>query len=262
MSDESSRFKQLQRRHFDDLALDRSANALVRSSTFDDFFKHHFINTALLELSAAVSSGRLLDLGSGEGKFTHLISDTEPGVRLICADISLQSLRRAAQSTVQPMALVVCDAENLPFQDQSFDAVMSVMLLHHLPNLSALHEYRRVVSFGGRVLIIDIVSDNWLRQFMKWAFHWMPGYARRSIRGDVITSQGEVPDTTDFPAASLRRAIEQVGLDLIKEERHVLFMFAFQSSHQSSSLVNIWRSNCCGIRALLALVVLLFVGAC
>jgi len=184
MSDDSSRFKQSQRRHFDDLALDRSFGDSVRPSVFDSFFRHRFIDTAVIELSSTVSSGRLLDMGSGEGRWARLISDAEPGIRLVCADISLQSLRRSVQLAARPMPPVVCDAENLPFQDQSFDGVMSVMLLHHLPNLAALREFRRVLSLGGKILIIDIVSDNWLRQFMKQAFHWMPSYARRSIRGE------------------------------------------------------------------------------
>jgi SAM-dependent methyltransferase len=47
---------------------------------------------------------------------------------------------------------VACDAEELPFEDASFDLVFGHAVLHHLPNLDrAFGEFRRVLRPGGRL---------------------------------------------------------------------------------------------------------------
>jgi ubiquinone/menaquinone biosynthesis C-methylase UbiE len=45
---------------------------------------------------------------------------------------------------------IACDAEQLPFEDGSFDLVFGHAVLHHLPNLHrAFGEFRRVLKPGG-----------------------------------------------------------------------------------------------------------------
>ena len=47
---------------------------------------------------------------------------------------------------------VACDAEELPFEDASFDLVFGHAVLHHLPDLDrAFGEFRRVLRPGGRL---------------------------------------------------------------------------------------------------------------
>src|SRR5262249_41077591 len=49
-------------------------------------------------------------------------------------------------------------AESLPFPDAQFDAVLSTVMLHHLPRkarLECANEIRRVLKPGGRVLAVD-----------------------------------------------------------------------------------------------------------
>lgn len=47
------------------------------------------------------------------------------------------------------------DAENLPFRDQVFHFVYCSAILHHLPNpFTGLKEIRRVLRFGGKVIIV------------------------------------------------------------------------------------------------------------
>jgi SAM-dependent methyltransferase len=50
---------------------------------------------------------------------------------------------------------VVSEADNLPFEDDSFDYLLSSHCLEHLPDtLKALHEWKRVVKKDGTIFLI------------------------------------------------------------------------------------------------------------
>jgi SAM-dependent methyltransferase len=70
-------------------------------------------------------------------------------------DISAGMLRQL-DSTARRLGLAVetvrADAEQLPFEDETFDLVLGHAVLHHLPRLErALSEFRRVLVPGGTV---------------------------------------------------------------------------------------------------------------
>ena len=52
-------------------------------------------------------------------------------------------------------------AEALPFRDAQFDAVLSTLMLHHLPRKvrhQCVREIRRVLNPQGRVLVVDFAQ--------------------------------------------------------------------------------------------------------
>lgn len=55
------------------------------------------------------------------------------------------------------MQVMVCDNLALPYRDDSFDAVLSVAVVHHFATterrVNALRELARVLRIGGRLLI-------------------------------------------------------------------------------------------------------------
>src|SRR6266480_4838754 len=70
-----------------------------------------------------------------------------------CTDISpgmLDALQANADRLGIDVDAVACDAEQLPFEDGSFDLVFGHAVLHHLPDLDhAFGEFRRVLKPGG-----------------------------------------------------------------------------------------------------------------
>lgn len=57
------------------------------------------------------------------------------------------------------------DAENLPFNDESFDFVFSAGVLHHTPRTKkALQEVKRVLKNGGTAVIM-LYAKNWIHYF-------------------------------------------------------------------------------------------------
>jgi SAM-dependent methyltransferase len=100
--------------------------------------------------------GRSLEIGSGTGYFTLNLLQAGVIGEATCTDISpgmLTSLRANADRLGLDVATEACDAEALPFADDSFDLVLGHAVLHHLPDLDmAFSEFHRVLAPGGTVL--------------------------------------------------------------------------------------------------------------
>lgn len=97
-----------------------------------------------------------LEIGAGTGYFSlHLLA---AGVveHATCTDISpgmLRELRANADRLGLAVDARVADAEELPFDDESFDLVHGHAVLHHLPDLDrAFAEIGRVLRPGGRLV--------------------------------------------------------------------------------------------------------------
>jgi phosphatidylethanolamine/phosphatidyl-N-methylethanolamine N-methyltransferase len=105
---------------------------------------------------AAGKGGRILEVGVGTGISLPFYSkDT----RLVGADIS-EDMLKVARRRVEKLGLSnvesieVGDAENLRFDDDSFDVVMAQYVVSAVPNPhQALDEFARVVKPGGEIVI-------------------------------------------------------------------------------------------------------------
>src|SRR5882757_6732121 len=101
--------------------------------------------------------GDALEIGSGTGYFSLNLVQLGVVERLTATDISPGMLKRLA-ATAEALGLdgvttVATEAEELPFDDESFDLVFGHAVLHHIPHLDrAFAEFRRVLRPGGRVV--------------------------------------------------------------------------------------------------------------
>jgi ubiquinone/menaquinone biosynthesis C-methylase UbiE len=94
------------------------------------------------------SGDRVLEVGAGRG---HLVKRLhEAGIDAIGIDLNPQAAEHAVTDRVMQM-----DATALDFEDGSFDALISVHAIEHIPALDdALAEMCRVVRPGGHLLLI------------------------------------------------------------------------------------------------------------
>lgn len=99
---------------------------------------------------------RALEIGAGTGYFTLNLMSAGIVWEATCTDISpgmLETLSANAQRLDLDVKTVPADAEDLPFEDQSFDLVLGHAVLHHIPDLErAFGEFRRVLRPGGTLL--------------------------------------------------------------------------------------------------------------
>jgi ubiquinone/menaquinone biosynthesis C-methylase UbiE/uncharacterized protein YbaR (Trm112 family) len=93
----------------------------------------------------------ILDVGAGSGR--HSLQAARHGARVVAVDLG-ESIDVARENLPDEVLTVQADAESLPFEHRSFDFVMSIGVLHHLPDPErALHEITRFARPGGRVHI-------------------------------------------------------------------------------------------------------------
>jgi ubiquinone/menaquinone biosynthesis C-methylase UbiE len=99
----------------------------------------------------------VLDVGCGTGVISLLLAELEHNVTGI--DLSEGMLKKAkekARTFNLPVEFKNGDAENPPFEDEAFDAIINRHLLWTLPNPEqAMEEWKRVLKPEGKVIIID-----------------------------------------------------------------------------------------------------------
>lgn len=102
----------------------------------------------LLDAVGCSSGTRILDIASGSGYISYLA--TTLGAIATGVDFSTAMVAEARRR-YPSVSFSGADAENLPFQGESFDVAVIGFGVHHFPcPLRAVSEARRVLRVGGR----------------------------------------------------------------------------------------------------------------
>lgn len=112
----------------------------------------------------------LLDVGCGTGWAVRQAAELVPDGKACGIDISPGMISRAKEETegTLNMEFKVADAESIPYDDNTFDAVMCTNSFHHYSSpVTALREMRRVLKAEGQLMIRD--SD---RGACLWVRFW------------------------------------------------------------------------------------------
>jgi len=132
----------------------------------------------------------LLDLGGGTGDLGFEALRQNPTTIPIEADFTLEMMRIGQnRSDISSLRWSAADALNLPFADNTFDAVVSGFLLRNVIDLhQALKEQYRVLKPGGRIVCLDTTRPqmNPLTPFIR--FHMR---VIIPLLGRLISGQGD-----------------------------------------------------------------------
>jgi SAM-dependent methyltransferase len=160
------------------------------------------------------------------------------------------------------VSTVTTEAEELPFEDESFDLVFGHAVLHHIPDLGrAFAEFRRVLRPGGAILFAGEPSrygDRLAALPKRTGSVLAPGWrritgARRRAVAEAEQScghalEGEV-DVHAFSPADLRRLLrdaeferQQVGGEELLANAWGWTLRTVESSAEPDSVPLSWRS--------------------
>jgi len=200
-----------------------------------------FVWKELNYLANFVEDGdRVLDIGCGNGRLVEIFKDKkieyvgiDNSEKLIGLAKEYQSYDRLgiepyqvaegqAFEKIKSVQFLIGDALNLPFEDNSFDKVFSVAVLHHIPSnilrLRFLSEARRVLRSGG--LAVLTVWGLWGR-LATWKFlfkHLLSKPLGKSKLdfGDLFIPWQKKLDRYfhAFTKAELRRLVEKAGFKI------------------------------------------------
>ena len=149
----------------------------------------------VVEFVRSLPHGSLVaDLGCGNGKLAPACA--ESGLAAVGCDFSSELVRIAARE--MRMEALVADCLALPYRDASFDAALSIAVLHHI---SSVERRRALVSETMRVLRAGGVA-----LFYAWALEQQEGVSNHGAGGSGGLRRTKRPRRVHELAPRLRRA--------------------------------------------------------
>ena len=151
----------------------------------------------VIELARLNSNSSLLDLGTGTGDLAREALTQFPQANVIAADFTLEMMRVGKQNGA--LNFSTADALHLPFNDSSFDAVVSGFLMRNVIDLqTAIREQHRILKNGGRIVILDTTRP---KKNILSPFIWLHMHVVIPTLGGLLTGVKDayryLPETTE-----------------------------------------------------------------
>jgi ubiquinone/menaquinone biosynthesis C-methylase UbiE len=184
--------------------LTRFFDPLIRLGLPERRFKQR-----LLEQAAPEAGQRILDLGCGSGTLALLVVSAQPEAEVIGLDADPEILALARDKAEAGRVTVRFDqglSTELPYEDGSFDCVLSTLFFHHLTGAEKRRtaaEIARVLRPGGELHVGDwgAPADPLMSVLFAIGVRVFDGFER----------------TRDNAAGALPRVFEQGGLEQASE---------------------------------------------
>lgn len=131
-----------------------------------------------------ITAGKVLDVGTGTGLLAIEFAKEIPGVEVVgldLSDVALELARDNAQESgvSSRVSFEKGDAEDTPFEDDTFDLVISGNTLHLLKNpVRMFDEIHRVLKPNGRFFVSDF-RRSWLGVLTE---HLRASYSPQEVR--------------------------------------------------------------------------------
>ena len=173
----------------------------------------------VLKLLPDLNGKRVLEIGCGRGDFAHLLGAQHPSARILATDFSRSAIE-TAQSKLRSGSNVVfhlADAQALPFDDASFDYVISCECLEHVEKpAQMLSEVARCLTKNGGFIF---TTENYFNgMILAWIKSWITGEPFNS-------GSGVQPRENFFVFWKIREMIQSAGLNITHmESNHFVWL--------------------------------------
>ena len=143
-------------------------------------FARDFYREVAEEVCSKIPSGRVLDIGTGPGIVPLEIARKSQNLEIKAIDISPAMVDIASKNAKDSglsdrVQFQYGSAKRIPYEDESFDLVVSTLSFHHWAKpIECLKEIHRVLNNHGEAWIYDITWDitNAARRQLKNRYGW------------------------------------------------------------------------------------------
>ncbi len=153
------------------------------------------IHKALVELTVTAPVGDLLDIGCGRGSILKLLASRAR--RAVGVDIDAKA-RRLARAELMLAGLPNCslrqgDMYRLPFDDAEYNTIiLDDVLTGAADPVRALIESRRLLKPGGRLFILQAVTDQTAASIQRSLANWSVAAALRLAPAHFVPAKNPV----------------------------------------------------------------------
>ena len=135
-----------------------------------------------IDMAAIKNGEKILEVAFGTGLNFVEILKRNPQGWVDGIDVSMKMLERArkriSETGQKNYTLYLCDCRHLPFEDGTFDILMTQYLLDILPVedfIPILLEFRRVLKDGGRIVLANMTKgERWLNKIYEEIYKLKP----------------------------------------------------------------------------------------
>jgi ubiquinone/menaquinone biosynthesis C-methylase UbiE len=155
-------------------------------------FGHEY--TAKLR-SRGFKDGRIIDVGCGSGGTAIVLANNFPQAQVYGIDLSQPLLDIAKVSSRlsevhERVTFESADVHNIPYEDRSFDAVLSINMVHLVKDpVQMLNEMARILAPNGFVFVADL-RRSWLGLIEKEIKHALTLDEAKTLLGQSRLRQG------------------------------------------------------------------------
>ena len=153
-----------------------------------------------------ISGGKVLDVATQKGGFIDVLikalKDYDDFIGIDIKFENLESMKKEYEN--KPVKFLEMNAENMEFEDDSFDTVSLSHSLHHLSNIDrVLEEIKRVLKPAGTFIIQESFSDGEQTEAQKadmLQHHW----------GAEVDNLLGIPHNRTFPKGKIKVIIHKL----------------------------------------------------
>ena len=191
--------------------------AIHQRFSINSYGWHNWVFDNLLKLP---EDAKVLELGCGPGYlWKENVSRVPAGWRITLSDLSPGMLDAAWRNLVitgRAFQFKEIDAQSIPFEAESFDAVIANHMLYHVPDRpKAIAEIRRVLKSDGH-LFATTIGQNHLKEIAHWIRQVSPGTDFTSFGSSFTLEKGYEQLKPFFTQVTLSRYPDSLQVTEVK----------------------------------------------
>ena len=239
-----SDLKQQVGKFYDQVGWQKEADGLYQNARYEDLrpVSAEYIHKCHMRVKRhlAPTGKYLLDAGSGPVQYDEYLTYSEGYQYRVCMDLSFVALQEARKRLGNKGIYIIADIANLPFASDTFDGIVSLHTIHHVPIDEKVAVYKglhRCLKPGRTLVTVDGWSEVPLGSVMAFMMRVANRMRRWTGKEASPMPNGAPADQTD--AAEENSAQEPVGTFVLKTSAK---WFHSVMEGQLPYEIRVWRS--------------------